>query len=60
MLLQRIAGDSQVSVHLGEQLHQRQLDRREVLALIDEHPAESRLQNVTYLGVLRAAGAVAS
>ena len=52
MRLQRIASNSQVSVHLGEQPHQRQLDRREVLALIDDHPAESRLQNVAYLGVL--------
>ena len=39
-------------MHFGEQLHKGQLDRREVLALIDDDPAEGRLQNVAHLVVL--------
>ena len=48
--LQRIAGHGQVAVAEGEQLHQRELDRRQVLGLVDKHPAVGRLQDVPYLG----------
>ncbi len=50
--LKWIASNCQISVALGEQPHQGQLDWRQVLNLVDEHPAESRLQNVAYLVVL--------